>query len=214
MLDNLLRNNKTVIYTFCDFETFNLCLNWRHNRVWQAGLLKVQGEKIIESKDLLINWSGLTHLKIGEEAARITRYDQDKVNRLGIKPEKAWPILEKMLNECDYIIGHNFLGFDIYLLKGFAESQGADWKHLTKKVIDTKALAQGIKLESPYKKPTNLFEYQYQMNATVVKGVKTRLELLGKEYGIEHDYEHLHDAITDLELNLKVWNKIKYQVEI
>lgn len=214
MLDKLLRNNKNVVYTFCDFETFNLCLNWRHNRVWQTGLLRVKGEEIVESQDLLINWEGLTHLKIGEEAARITRYDPEKVRKLGKKPEEVWPTITRMLNDCDYIVGHNFLGFDIYLLKGYAESQGEDWKHFTSKVIDTKALAQGIKLGFPYKQPESLLEYQYKMNHTIVKGVKTRLELLGKEYGIPHDYEHLHDAIIDLQLNLKVWNKIKFQVDI
>jgi len=37
---------------------------------------------------------------------------------------------------------------------------------------------------------------------------------LGKENGIEHDYESLHDAINDLDLNLKVWNKLKWQIEV
>ena len=31
----------------------------------------------------------------------------------------------------------------------------------------------------------------------------------GKYYNIDHNYETLHDAINDLELNLKVWNKLK-----
>jgi hypothetical protein len=40
------------------------------------------------------------------------------------------------------------------------------------------------------------------------------LTALGKENGIEHDYEKLHDAINDLDLNLKVWNKLKWQIEV
>lgn len=52
------------------------------------------------------------------------------------------------------------------------------------------------------------------MSSTVKKGVKTNLTALGKEYGIDHDYDNLHNALVDLDLNLKIWNKIKWQVEI
>ena len=46
------------------------------------------------------------------------------------------------------------------------------------------------------------------------KGVRTNLISLGKEFKIEHNYDKLHDAIVDLELNLKVWNQLKYQIEL
>ena len=45
-----------------------------------------------------------------------------------------------------------------------------------------------------------------------VKGVKTNLTALGKEYNIDHNYDKLHDALVDLELNLKVWNKLKWKL--
>jgi len=60
----------------------------------------------------------------------------------------------------------------------------------------------------------SLIEYQYKLLHTYKKGIKTNLTALGKDYTIDHDYENLHNAIVDLELNLKVWNKIKFQVEI
>ena len=47
-----------------------------------------------------------------------------------------------------------------------------------------------------------------------VKGVRTNLTALGKEYNISHDYEKLHDALVDLELNLKVWNKLKWEIDL
>jgi len=50
--------------------------------------------------------------------------------------------------------------------------------------------------------------------STMVKGIKTNLTSLGKEYNIDHEYDKLHNAIVDLRLNLKVWNKLKYQIEI
>ena len=52
------------------------------------------------------------------------------------------------------------------------------------------------------------------MYHTRVKGVRTNLSSLGKEYEIDHDYEKLHDALVDLQLNIKVWNKIKWQVDL
>jgi hypothetical protein len=110
---------------------------------------------------------------------------------------------------------HNGLKFDLYLLKGYAEMMGVDWKWIVPKIIDTKAIAQGYKLNYQYNaKKEPLIEYQYRMANNFARGVKTRLEVLGKEFEIEHNYDLLHDAIVDLELNLKVWNRLKTLVEI
>jgi hypothetical protein len=110
---------------------------------------------------------------------------------------------------------HNGLKFDLYLLKGFAEYMGEDWSFILPKVIDTKAVAQGIKMQIPFNPQKEPYiEYQYKMANSFARGIKTRLELLGKEYGIDHNYDLLHDAIVDLELNLKVWNKLKFEIEI
>jgi len=57
-------------------------------------------------------------------------------------------------------------------------------------------------------------EYQYKIMHTRRKGVRTSLAYLGKEFKIEHDHSKLHDALVDLELNLKVWNQLKYQIEL
>ena len=46
------------------------------------------------------------------------------------------------------------------------------------------------------------------------KGVRTSLAYLGKEYEIEHDDDDLHDAVVDLRLNIKVWNKIKWMIDL
>ena len=215
MFEELLRFDKKKTICFFDVETYNLCLNFRQNRAWQFGIVKIQGDQIIDSKDILINWTKETDLKIGAKAAEITRYNHQKVLDKGISPKEAWSIAEKYLNECDFIAGHNIIGFDMYLIKGYAEYLNRPWKHLVPKMIDTMSLARGIKLNMPFNRERdNLIEYQYKMTNTIVKGMKTSLMALGKEYGIEHDYDNLHDAVVDLSLNVKVWNKIKYQVEI
>jgi hypothetical protein len=212
---HLLRYNKKVTYALIDLETFNLCLSFRQNRPWQVGILKVRGEEIIDAKDIRVNWPDAPHLKIGKEAAAITRFDQQIHDSLAILPQPAfnkfWPILKSV----DHIIMHNGLKFDLYLLKDYAEMMGEDWKFIMPKIIDTKSVAQGIKMGIPFKETEGSFlEYQYRMANIHAHGIKTRLAILGKEYGITHDYDRLHDAIVDLELNLKVWNKLKYQLDL
>jgi DNA polymerase III epsilon subunit-like protein len=115
----------------------------------------------------------------------------------------------------DFIIGHNILGFDIYFLSAFYRLVGRSPVGLAEKIIDTHALAKGLKMSDVFdRKKSSLLEYQYRIIHTMVKGLKTRTSILGPEYGIEHDYENLHDALVDLQLNLKIWNQLKYQVNI
>lgn len=212
---HLLRYRQDVTYAFIDLETFNLNLSFKYNRPWQVGIIYVKGEKVEDARDIRINWPDAPYLSIGKEAAMITKFDPVLHKKLAVLPGEAFPRFWPMLESADYIVMHNGLKFDLYLLKDYARMMGREWKWMMPKIIDTKALAQGIKMNIVYKpKDGNFLEYQYRMANIIAHGVKTRLAILGKEYGIAHAYENLHDAIVDLELNLKVWNKIKYQVEI
>tara|TARA_R110002051_G_scaffold267406_2_gene327360 strand:+ start:107 stop:745 length:639 start_codon:yes stop_codon:yes gene_type:complete len=212
MKKKLLRFEKDKTIVFIDCETFNLCLNFAHNLPWQISMLKVQGDHIQSSKDFYIKWD--THLKIGKEAARITRYSDKKMERLGIAPEEAYPTIKDWLDNADYIIGHNILGFDIYLIKGLYEYMGHDYTPLVEKMIDTNCIARGIKSGMDYAPEDDFLEYQYKMVNKRIKGVRTSLTALGKEYELEHDYDKLHNALVDLELNLKLWNKLKWQIDL
>ena len=212
MDEHLLRYNNNKNFVFIDLETFNLCLNFCHNLPWQIGMLRAKGSVKNDSKNYYIDWD--TDLKISDDAARITRYDHNKVKKNGVKIQEVFPTIKDWLDHADYIIGHNILGFDIYLIKELYQKMNCRWEHLLGKLIDTNCLARGIKYNFPYKKNENLLEYQYKILHTKRKDVKSSLTFLGKENGIEHDYDRLHDAINDLELNLKVWNKLKWQVEI
>jgi DNA polymerase III epsilon subunit-like protein len=172
----------------------------------------IDGKKVAE-KNFYIKWD--TDLEIGEEAARITRYSQKKMDDEGIPPEEVFPTVRDWLDNADWIIAHNMLGFDLYLIKDFYKINGLDCRHLMSKILDTNALARGIKFGIPYREgEDSLIEYQYRMANMRKKGVRTNLMALGKGYEIDHDYRKLHDAIVDLELNLKVWNKLKWQIEV
>ena len=85
---------------------------------------------------------------------------------------------------------------------------------MLEKIIDTNCIARGIKSGEPHPSHENFTEYQYRIMNKVMRGIKTNLAALGKEYNIDHDYDKLHNALVDLELNVKVWNKLKWQVEV
>ena len=179
---------------------------------WQIGMIKVVADKTVATKNYYIKWD--THLKISADAARITRFNPKTLEKKGLPPEEVFPTIEDWLDNCDHIVGHNFLGFDLYLIKDFYKYMGKPYKHLVEKVIDTNCIAKGLKLGNYYKQDDNFLEYQYKMYNERKKGMRTNLAALGREYEIEHDDEGLHDAVVDLKLNIKVWNKIKWMIDL
>lgn len=196
-----------------DFETFNLCLHFVHNRPWQLGMLRVKGEEIVESYSSFIKWND--DLKISRGAAAITGYDKAKVDKDGKAEEQVFEVIYKWLKECDYIVGHNILNFDYYLFNWWCKMRGLDGRFFVHKALDTHLLARGLKDNLPFDrtKYPSLLEYQYKLDHLHTK-TKTNLTTLGKEYGIEFEYDKLHDADNDIKLNLLVWNKLKWQVEV
>jgi len=175
-------------------------------------MIKVKDGKKTAEKDFYIKWN--TDLKISKEAARITRYSQTKMDKIGVTPEEVFPTIQDWLDNCDYIVGHNVLGFDFYLLKHFYALMGEKHAHLAPKMIDTHCLARGVKFGSKLSSNESLLSFQYRMLHTRKKGVKTNLAALAKEFEIKHNPDKLHDAIVDLELNIKVWDKLKWMIEV
>ena len=209
---HLLRFDEYKTFVFIDCETENLCLNSFNNLPWQIAMIKAKGGQILDSKDYYVGWD--RDVNVSVEAARITRFNPVDYDKRKIKFEEIFPTIEDWLDNADYIVGHNILGFDIYLIKDFYNYVGKDYRHLMSKIIDTNCIARGIKFELPYRTSENFLEYQYKLVHERRKGIKTNLTALGREFQIEHDYDRLHDALVDLELNLKVWNQLKYQLEM
>lgn len=211
MNKNLLRFDQDKKLVFFDAETFNLCLNFCHNLPWQIAFIELENNKIINKHDILIKWD--TDLKISDEAAKITKYNHKKVQELGVPPKECFDVMKGLFDGADYILGHNIFGFDIYLVKEYYKQMNdPSWKKLLPKFIDTNCLAKSIKMDIPLHSNDNLTTYQYKLYHKKGKGTKTNLKALGKEYSIEHDYENLHNALVDLELNIKVWGKLKYSL--
>jgi DNA polymerase III epsilon subunit-like protein len=194
-------------------ETENLNLKLESNLPWQISMLKVQGDRIIEQRDYYVKW--YRDIKVSATAAQITGFSMPKYLATCVDYQKVIPEIIDWTSQSDYVIGHNILGFDLLLLKQIYDINKKDFSHILSKAIDTHALIKGIKLNERFDHAQNdLISYQYRMINRMAKGVKTNMMTVGKEYGIEHDYETLHDALSDLELNLKIWNKIKWQIDI
>jgi len=213
VFEDLLRFDKKKKLLFLDFETENLCLYHVQNLAWQGAMLKAEGDEIKDTYATFIKWH--RPLNVGAIAAQVTRYDAAKVASFGVDYKVVIPKFVEWTQDADYIIGHNILGFDIYFLMFFYRQCGQNPFGIAEKMIDTHCLAKGIKLNHHFDfKKQSLLEYQYQMLHTIAKGVKTKTDVLGPEYGIEHDYANLHDALNDIQLNFKIWQKIKFMVEI
>ena len=212
MDEHLLRFSEDKTLVFIDLETFNLCLSFEHNLPWQIAMIKIKGKKKIAEKNFFIKWD--TKLRIGSEAARITNYNPKVLKEQGISPEEIFPTMEDWLDNADHILGHNIIGFDMFLIKDFYRYMGKDWSHLMDKLIDTNCLAKGVKNGIFYDNKESLSEYQYRMYHKRTKGVKTNLDALSKDFDIQYDKTKRHDALYDLDLNVKVWDKLKWQVEI
>tara|TARA_R110002020_G_scaffold2759_1_gene12962 strand:- start:7358 stop:8023 length:666 start_codon:yes stop_codon:yes gene_type:complete len=220
MDNHLIRFQKKKLL-FLDFETFNVNLHSDFNLPWQTGLIfletiqdkngKIKNNEVARH-DLYVRWD--SDLKISKEAKRITKYSEKRFQQRCIPEKEAFETLYYLVEKCDHIVGHNVLGFDIYLLRNWYKKHKKDHGNLPYKVLDTFALAKSIALDYSYKNSEcNMLDFQMKMINIRKKGLRTSLGALGKAHNLQHDESKLHDALADLELNIKVWDKLKYQID-
>ena len=220
-MDNHLIRFQKKKFLFLDFETFNVCLSDKFNLPWQVATILIEtieddkGKIKAEQRgrqDLYLKWD--TDLKISKEAKRITKYSDTKFKSRCIPEEEGFNIIYDLVEKSDYLVGHNFLGFDIYLLRNWYRKYGKNYDSLPHKTLDTFAIAKSVALAHRYKNnECSLLDFQIKMIGIRKRGLKTSLGALGKSNNIEHNYASLHDALVDLELNVKIWDKLKYQID-
>lgn len=222
--NQLIRFDNESLFAFVDLETFGLNLSFEYNRPWQASIITRRNGQNLRFEDLFIDWGKECKLSISEEAANVTGYNVRQVERYGWKtmsqvyeelkkPQKQqFAIIKEVLDECDYICGHNVLGFDLPLIYEWYRFNGECPKHLHDKVYDTLSLFRGLKSNTPPARNECIMSYQYKMLNKRIKGCS--LSAAGKHFSIDHNYANLHDAQVDLELNIKVWDKIKWNLEV
>lgn len=195
--------NKT--YVFCDVETSSLCLHNIYNLPWQVSLLIARNNKIIDKKNWYIKWD-LNEFQMSKDAAAITHYNQDFIDKNGVEANSFIGELDQNLKDCDYVVGHNILGFDIYLINSLYRKLNKKLYNWHPKSIDTLCLAKGMKLENFPKSKEDFNYWQQKMVNTFGKHLRgLSLGALAKDLGIVVDESKLHDASFDLELNFEVF---------
>jgi DNA polymerase III epsilon subunit-like protein len=213
MNENLLRFNKNQNYLFFDFETCCLNLGSLDNKPWQLGFIVINKGKIVKKKDYWIHWDDL---KMSDAAAKMTGWTQVMYNKKAEDAKKILAEFEHYLYDESYInVGHNILGFDIYIHGIFRRCLGKnpDYSYI-KRSIDTLCLAKAIKNEIKFSQNDNFFNWQYRLNNMIDRKSKKKLMDLCKDYDISIDESKLHDAMYDIEQNYEVFKKMLWEVEI
>jgi len=176
-------------------------------------MVRVVDDHIVDEADIRVKWD--SHLKIGEGALRVVDYNKEENDKLAVDQKEAFDKMEEWLDWADYIVGHNLFSFDFPLIQEHCRMNNKEWKKWAPKIIDTKCLVYGLKTDYLFNSDEDdLFTYQLRIFEEFKRGVKTNLTLCAKERGIEHDYDSLHDALCDLKLNIKLFDKLKWELEI
>jgi DNA polymerase III epsilon subunit-like protein len=213
MNENLLRFNKKQKYIFFDFETCCLNLGSLDNKPWQLGFIVINDGKVVKKKDYWIHWPDL---KMTDAAAKMTGWTKSKYNKKASDSKEILKDFETYLYNEEYInVGHNILGFDIYVHGIYRRCLGLkpDYSYVERS-IDTLCLAKAIKNDIKFSKDDNFFNWQYRLNNMVDRKSKKKLIDLCKDYDIEIDANKLHDAMYDIEQNYEVFKKMLWEVNI
>jgi len=111
MTNSLLRFKRDQKYIVFDFETEGL--NLRYSRPWQLGIVEAQYATIKNSHDIYIDFDDMN---VSKEAAKITNFSLSTYNKRKKNKEKVLDFFDKFVYDPNYLlIGHNVLGFDIYI---------------------------------------------------------------------------------------------------
>lgn len=210
---DLLRFNKTQKILCYDFESYstNLCIR---NLPWQCSWLTFDAYKVYDYCDYYIKWPQGAPSK---EVQEITGYSQKRMSEEGRDPAEVFDLFQQYLLDPQYIIlGHNLLGFDVFVHRQWAKELKRlhDFQY-TKRIIDSLCIAKAYRFDKPIDKEKFL-PWQWKMEGFYTKGrgMKCKLNELAKEFDIPVNHELLHHAEYDISLNKEVFEKLIWKVEI
>jgi len=216
--ENLLRFNRKQKYLLWDTETASLNLQAKNNLPWEYGWILMTLDGIIEEKEYHVKWP---QLKTGEMKIRKLVDDMTGFSRKfenydnWTAPEVVLDEFEKHLYDPSVIpIAHNGLGFDVYMHNTHRKVLGreSDYSYI-ERFIDTNAVAKGWKLQYNWE-GKNRIAAQYQLLDHRVRGMKTSIKALCKEFGIEYDVDRAHHATYDVSLMNQIFRKLINLTEI
>ena len=110
--------------------------------------------------------------------------------------KKALDHLEKYLYDDSYLkIGHNLLGFDIYMhnihRKLINPKLKSDFSY-TENLVDTLCLAKALKKRIRLDKDDDFLAWQYRLNHLIERGLSCNLKQCCKDFDIDFDESKLH----------------------
>jgi DNA polymerase III epsilon subunit-like protein len=213
MKEELLRFNKDQKYMVFDYETCSLNLVSNENKPWQLAYIVFQGDKILEEKDYLLKWDDL---KVSKEAARITGFSMSKYNKNKVCPKGVMKEFSALLQDESIIpLGHNVLGFDVYIYNIHRRLCGLEPDYsFCERIIDTVCLARAVKKNIKKPKRESMLPWQYRLLNFREKGLRVSLQQCCKDYEVDFDPKKLHDALYDIRKNMDIFNKIIWQTEV
>lgn len=153
---------------------------------------------------------------MSDAAAKMTGWTESAYQEKGQDAKKILEEFESYLYDESYInVGHNILGFDIYIHGIYRRCLGKkpDYSYIDRS-IDTLCLAKAIKNEIKFTKNESFFNWQYRLNNMIDRKSKKKLMDLCKDYDISIDESKLHDAMYDIEQNYEVFKKMLWEVDI
>jgi DNA polymerase III epsilon subunit-like protein len=212
MKENLLRFKQNQKYIIFDYETCNLNLASEDNKPWQLSFIVADYNKVYEEKDYYLKWKDLN---ISEDAARITGFSKKNYEKHAVCPKLALDHFEKYLYDDKIIpLGHNVLGFDIYIHKIHRQlcKKKPNFSYLNR-IIDTNCLAKAS-AEKIKNTSNNKLAWQFSLNNYIKRGLKTSLQQCAKKYSVPFDASKLHNALYDIKINYEVFKKQLWEVEI
>lgn len=209
MLGSELTRFQNKKYLLWDLEAEHL--NLYTSKPWQIAYAVANNKEILDIKVRYIWWKDLD---VSKEAQRITGFDSKVYNEKAEPAEDILKDFEELLYSHEYSsMFHNGLNYDVYIHNLWRRLCGkkSDYSYLSR-CYDTSAILKGYfkKWEPDL---ANFFKWQAQMNNHVEKGLKTNLTQMGKEFKIDHDYNSLHDAGSDVTLMHKIFTNLLYKYD-
>lgn len=213
---NLLRYSDKQKFVCADFETTGLVLH--DSTPWQLAYDTFTLKDNLSSKNRYIWWSDL---QVSKQAAIVTGFNYDTYKEKAEDPIKILEEFEDILYSKEYkVISQNWLGYDSMILNVMRRKLGKkeyyDYLYQPYKAYDTLALSKAIKKSiTPDISSSNAFlAWQYKMLSLVEKGLKCSLGAMGKELQINFDEKGLHNAANDVMLNIEVFRKQVWSLEL
>lgn len=216
--ENLLRFNRKQKYLLLDTETASLNLQAKNNLPWEYGWILMTLDGVIEEKEYHVKWP---QLKTGEMTINrlvdgMTGFSRKFENYDNwTDPEVVLNKFEKHLYDPSVIpIAHNGLGFDVYMHNTHRKVLGrpSDYSYISR-FIDTNAVAKGWKLQYNWENKSRIAA-QYQLLDHRVRGIKTSVKALCKEFEFEYDETKAHSATYDVSRMDLIFRKLINLTEI